>query len=185
MERPSQLAVGGTAAIAAITAGVLFALGRIAWCKCGSPVPWSFDTWSMHNSQHILDPYVLSHLLHGVIFYGALHVLDRRRAEVAWLVALAVEAGWEILENTPLIINRYRESTASLDYTGDSVANSMADLAACGVGYLIARRLSWWGSVLLFFTLELLSLWWIRDSLTLNVIMLISPVEAIKEWQVG
>ncbi|MFT4626362.1 MAG: hypothetical protein ACI8PZ_005039 [Myxococcota bacterium] len=180
-----RTAVIGSVLVASLMAAVLAGMGRLWWCKCGSPVPWAFDTWSTHNSQHILDPYVLSHVLHGVVFFAVLGWLHRRRAEVAWLVALTVEAGWEILENTPLVINRYRETTASLDYFGDSIANSEADLVACGVGYLIAARLPWWGAVLLFVGLELISVLWIRDSLLLNVLMLLSPVDAVRDWQMG
>ena len=184
--RVDPKAAGGVALVAVIMAVVLVAMGRVLWCKCGSPVPWSFDTWSMHNSQHIVDPYALSHMLHGVVFFWALKALSRGRwAGARWVVAALVEAGWEILENTPLVIDRYRENTASLDYVGDSVANSLADLAFCLLGYGAAAMGPLWASVAGFALLEVVSMLWIRDGLVLNVIMLLYPLDAIKQWQMG
>ena len=174
----------GAAAIFAVAAVVLAAMGQVWWCKCGSPVPWSWDTWSMHNSQHILDAYSFSHMQHGLVFFAALYLLgDRVVMGTRLLLALAFEAAWEVLENTPMVIERYREATISLDYFGDSVANSMSDLAACWLGFEIARRLPWWGTLALFVVVEALMVLTIKDSLILNVIMLLYPLDAIRQWQ--
>jgi len=177
------------AAAAALTLTLivtLVSMGQPWWCKCGSWNPVSLDTWSMHNSQHLFDAYTLSHVLHGFVFFGLLGLASRWLA-VGWrfVVALLIEAGWEILENTPLIIDRYREATASLDYFGDSVLNSTSDLWSCAAGFWVASKLPWWGTVLLFVAIELVMLGWIRDNLTLNVLMLLYPIEGIKTWQAG
>ena len=136
---PRRLTVG-VMAVCGATAVVLFAMGRGPWCSCGSPVPWSFDTWSRHNSQHLFDAYSLSHMLHGVVFYGALFLVARKLA-LHWrgILAAGHEALWELAENTDTVIQHYRENTVSLDYYGDSVANSMADIVCC-VGGLPVRR---------------------------------------------
>lgn len=183
-DRYEQRHLMGAGAIFAIAAVVLAGMGQAWWCSCGSPVPWSWDTWSLHNSQHILDAYSFSHMQHGLVFFGVLALLgDRASIGTKLWAALGFEAAWEVLENTPMVIERYREATISLDYFGDSVANSMSDLAACWLGFEIARRLPWWGTVLLFVVVELAMLWAIHDSLILNVIMLLYPLDAIREWQ--
>jgi hypothetical protein len=105
--------------------------------------------------------------------------------ELRLLVALLVESAWEIAENTPMVIDRYREATAALGYNGDSVLNSMADIAMMGIGFAIARWLLIWTSVALVLVLELVPFLVIRDNLTLNVWMLIAPSDAIREWQAG
>ena len=171
--------------IATLTmAVVLWLLGRRIWCKCGQWWPWSWDIYSLHNSQHLIDPYTFTHVLHGFVFFGGLWMLRHRlTAETRWTLCVIIEAVWEVLENTPLIIDRYRETTISLDYYGDSIANSVFDLAACLVGYLIAMRLRWYYTAILFFAVELALLLTIRDSLLLNVIMLLFPSESILEWQ--
>lgn len=170
--------------IAAATAATLASFGQPLWCACGSWNPVSMQVWSSHNSQHFIDPYSLSHMLHGVLFFFPLaFVLRGDRAKWRIPAAVALEAAWEILENTPFIIDKYRENTVSLEYFGDSVANSLADLVFCAAGAVLAASIPWWGSVLVFLLFEAILLVWIRDSLILNVIMLVSPVEAIKEWQ--
>ncbi|MCA8924367.1 MAG: DUF2585 family protein [Planctomycetes bacterium] len=162
-------------------------MGRSPWCSCGSPVPWSFVVQSKHNSQHLLDPYAFTHVLHGVLFCAGTWLALGRwlgpRARL--LVALSLEGGWELLENSSWVIERYRAETISLDYYGDSVINSLADVGACALGFYLARRLPLWGSLVLFCAFELLLLLWIKDSLTLNVIMLVYPLEAIRSWQSG
>ena len=161
-------------------------MGQPLWCKCGSWIPWSWDIWSSHNSQHLFDPYTASHVLHGVIFCGMLYWLPRSVPEsTRFLAAVALECGWEILENSPLIIERYRESTMALDYFGDSVMNSLADILACIVGYGVACRLRAVKSVIFSVATELILVFWIRDCLTLNVLMLIWPIEVIKQWQMA
>jgi Protein of unknown function (DUF2585) len=165
---------------------VLQSMGRLVWCQCGSPVPWSWEIWSMHNSQHLLDPYFFSHVLHGVIFFAVLFLWRKQiSANARFFLAFVVEAGWEILENSPFIIERYRAATMSLDYFGDSMANSMFDILACMLGYWFAASVRWYWSVALFAVFEFAMLVSIRDCLILNVIMLVSPIEAIKQWQMG
>jgi hypothetical protein len=162
----------------------LHLLGRTLWCKCGGLSPWSWEIYSQHNSQHLIDPYFFTHVLHGFIFFGALWPLRHRLSErVRMMTAFVIEAAWEILENSPIIIERYREATISLDYYGDSIANSVSDLLACLLGYVIASRIRWYYSVTIFIVVELGLLLTIRDSLLLNVIMLVYPSDAILQWQ--
>lgn len=179
---------------AAFAAVILLSWGRVPWCKCASPVPWSFDIWTLHNSQHLVDPYSFTHILHGVAFYGLLagvHHLTQRAAGVSiderwrWIAAGALESAWECVENTDAVIQRYREATISLDYFGDSVANSMSDVVMCLSGFALASRLPWWGSLLFFAVVELILVGWIRDSLVINVVMLVYPIDALKNWQAG
>jgi len=146
--------------------------------------PWITNVWSSHCSQHLSDPYSLTHLSHGLIFYTVL-AFAASRLSVAWrlCIAVAVAGGWEVLENSPFIINRYRDSTMSLEYMGDSVVNALGDVLSCILGFYLARALGLWKTVALFVVLELALLFLMRDNLTLNVIMLLYPVEAIKEWQ--
>lgn len=165
---------------------ILRTMGQPAWCKCGSRIPWSWDIWSSHNSQHLVDPYFFTHVLHGVVLCGMLYWLPRSVTETTrFLIAVLLEAGWETLENSPTIIERYRAATISKDYFGDSIINSSGDLIACGVGYLLARRLGFRRSSVLFLLTELSLLWAIRDSLLLNVLMLIWPLDAVRLWQTG
>ena len=178
--RLNAVAVGMAMAI------ILYLMGQPLWCKCGGLSPWSWDIWSSHNSQHLVDPYFFTHVLHGVVLCGLLYWLPRRVSEPSrFLTAVILEAGWEILENSPTIIERYRAATISKDYFGDSIMNSAGDLIACIVGYLLARRLGFRNSIVFFLLTELILLLTIRDSLLLNVLMLVWPVEAIKRWQMG
>lgn len=160
--------------------------GRVWWCEAGDLVPWSWDVWSRHNSQHLMDPYSFTHMLHGILEFWLIGLIFRRMP-LAWrfFLALFVESSWEVIENTQYVINRYREATISLDYFGDSIANSLADIVFCGLGFLIALRLRFWRSLALFIATEAVLLFWIRDSLVLNIIMLLYPIEAIKHWQTG
>jgi hypothetical protein len=157
---------------------------RVWWCVCRTPRVWIGDVWTSHCSQHLSDPYSLTHLSHGLIFFGLLYPL-RRWLTQAWrfVIAVGIAAGWEVLENSQFIINRYRTATMSLDYLGDSVVNSVGDILCAGLGFWLARWLGWWRTVLLFVASELLLLALIRDNLTLNVIMLVWPIEAVKAWQ--
>ncbi len=173
-------------AVSMAMAIILYLMGQPLWCKCGGLSPWSWDIWSSHNSQHLVDPYFFTHVLHGVVFCGLLYWLPGRVSEASrFLTAVVLEAGWEILENSPTIIERYRAATISKDYFGDSIMNSAGDLIACIVGYLLARRLGFRNSIVFFLLTELILLLTIRDSLLLNVLMLVWPVEAIKWWQMG
>jgi len=157
--------------------------GRVLYCKYGFGV-WS-PAWSHCTSQNLFDPYTASHILHGVVLYWVLR-LALPHWPLAWrmIVAVAVEISWELLENSPWIIDRYRQQTASLDYTGDSITNSLMDTAAALAGFWLANRIGWKASIAIFLALELWALAVARDNLTLNVLMLFWPIEAIKEWQV-
>ena len=160
--------------------------GRVWWCQCGRWAPVSLHVNSQHNSQHLFDPYSLSHVLHGLLFFGALwplrhHLgLDLRRA-----IAAAIEIAWEMLENSPIIIQRYRAATISLGYTGDSIANSLADITSFVLGFYVARKVGLWYSVAIFLAAEALMLWLMRDNLTLNLLMLLWPIDAVRRWQGG
>lgn len=176
-------------ALSLLLAATLVALrfeGRIWWCACRTPTPFSTDVNSSHNSQHLLDAYSFSHLLHGVIFFWAIHLLVPRM-KVGWqlFIALVIEAGWEVLENSPIIIERYRATTASLGYSGDSIVNSAGDVLSCALGFVVARAIGWKGSIALFIAVELVMLYLIRDNLTLNVLMLTFPIDSIRRWQMG
>jgi hypothetical protein len=158
--------------------------GRIWWCKCHQPRVWVSNIHSEHCSQHLFDPYALTHVLHGVGFYAALALLfPRLIPRWRFILILALESAWEILENTPLIIDRYRAHTAALGYEGDSVVNSLGDILACLAGAWFARRTGWKWALALWITLELLLLFWIRDNLFLNIYMLLIPSESLKAWQ--
>ena len=173
-----------TVAVSMAMAIILHLMGQPLWCKCGGLSPWSWDIWSSHNSQHLVDPYFFTHVLHGVVLCGLLYWLPRSVSESSrFLTAVVLEAGWEILENSPAIIERYRAATISKDYFGDSIINSGGDLIACIVGYLLARQLGFRRSIVFFLLTELILLITIRDCLILNVLMLAYPSEVIKNWQ--
>jgi len=161
-------------------------MGRPPICTCGTVKLWVGTANGPDNSQHLADWYTPSHLIHGLLLFGATWlVLRRRPVGVRLLSAVLVEALWEIVENSPFVIDRYRHATMALGYTGDSVLNSVSDIGAMIVGFLIARRLPWWGSAAIAVALELLTLAVIRDNLTLNVLMLLAPSDAIRAWQAG
>lgn len=176
------------ALVSALAMTALLALqGRIWWCKFGDSRIFVAEAWnSGHTSQHFFDPYTLTHVLHGVMFFWIAAAL-LPRAGAAWQFSLAVlaESAWELLENSDYIIQKYRENTASLDYFGDSVANSVGDVIACAFGFFVAFRLGWWKSLLFFVIVELGLLITIRDGLLLNIVMLIYPIEVVKNWQMG
>jgi len=185
MTRSKRAAVAAIVLLAA-TAALLYLMGRPLICTCGSIEIWIGEPNSSRTSQMLSDWYSPSHIVHGFLFFAGLWLVARRwPLERRFLVALAIEAAWEIVENTPLIINRYREETAALGYTGDSVLNSISDIAMMIAGFVLARRLPVWASVAIVLVLELVPLFVIRDNLTLNVWMLLAPNEAIKAWQSG
>ncbi len=179
--------------IVLILAGTAFQLhrqGRGWWCDCRNFL-WTSNAWGSLTSQTFLDPYSFTHLLHGFMFAGILLLLVRfvikRNLPTSWrlVMALAFEGLWEIVENSNVVIERYRVTTASLGYRGDTVINSMGDIVCCGVGLLIARKLGWLRSLPIFIATEVVLTFWIRDSLVLEIIMLIHPFEIIKRWQLG
>ena len=161
-------------------------MGQVPICKCGYIKVWHGTVFSSENSQHISDWYTPSHVIHGFAVYGLLWLVGRRwPLGLRLVLAIAIEAGWEIFENTDMVINRYREVTISLDYYGDSVLNSVCDILAMVGGFLLASRLPLWAIVLAIVGLEVFVGWAIRDNLTLNIIMLVYPLDAIKAWQAG
>jgi hypothetical protein len=172
------------AGVFAVFGGLLVLEGRPGWCKYGLGF-WS-AAWSHCTSQHFLDPYSLTHVLHGVIFFWLLRPFAGR-VGLHWRLigALMLEVGWELLENSPWVIERYRQQTASLDYTGDSIVNSLGDVVSTIVGFAFASRVTWKVALALFVVVELGLLYFVRDNLTLNVVMLFFPLESLKEWQLG
>ncbi|WP_209015710.1 DUF2585 domain-containing protein [Roseibium sp. RKSG952] len=170
----------------AATAALLLAMGRIPICDCGTIKLWSPASDTAGSSQHIADWYTLSHIIHGFIFYWVLWLfMRRRRIGERALAAIAIEALWEIAENSPWVIDRYREATIAAGYTGDSVLNSVADILWMLAGFWFAARMPVWLTIAAAILFELLALWVIRDNLTLNVLMLLYPLDAIKAWQAG
>jgi len=181
----SKCLIIGVLMIAA-TAAILLGMGRLPICECGYVLFWTPAADLAGSSQHIADWYTFSHIIHGFIFYWVLWLAFRRHSvcERA-LGAIFIEAAWEVAENSPWIIDRYREATIAVGYTGDSVLNSVFDILWMLAGFFFAWRMPVWVTVLTAIVFELLALWVIRDNLTLNVLMLLYPIDAIKVWQGG
>ena len=175
------------AGVALLAALVELAMGRVPVSKTGRVILWNGVVASSENSQQVTDWYSFSHVIHGIAFYAALRLISRKRWPVGLCLvyAVGIEAAWEVFENTPFTINRYRKATIALDYYGDSVLNSMCDILCCVVGFVLAWKLPVWGSVAVVVLNEAFVGYMIRDNLTLNIIMLIKPIEAIKRWQEG
>lgn len=187
---PDRRAIAVAIAITAATVFILLAMDRPPICECGDIKLWHGDINSSGNSQHITDWYTPSHIIHGMIFYAFGWLLFSKwrvggENAAAWGFPLAVllEAAWEVLENTPMVIDRFRSVTANWGYSGDSVLNSFADIGWMSLGFYLALRLPVKVTIVLAIVMEIAAAWTVRDNLTLNVIMLLFPVEAIAEWQ--
>lgn len=160
--------------------------GRIWWCKLGDYGLWSSDAWGKHNSQHLFDPYSFTHILHGVLYFWLAGLIFPRMSFARkFFLAVFFECLWEVLENSNAVIERYRTATLALDYYGDSIFNSLGDIFCCACGFWLACKLKFRRSLALFLLIEIVLLITIHDSLLLNVVMLIHPIEAVKAWQSG
>lgn len=182
LPRVSQVVAIGLVLLLVVV--LLHAEGRMFICTCGHFALWTSDTCSSNTSQQLLDPYSFTHVLHGFLFFWLIALLFRR-LNSSWQVCLALllEGAWEVFENTSFVIDKYRTETAALGYTGDTIVNSFGDLMCAFVGFMIARQLGLRRSLIVFVLVETFLILWIRDSLLLQILMLVRPVEAIKLWQ--
>jgi len=169
----------------AVAALCEYLFGRVLICTCGYVKLWHGEIWSSENSQHLTDWYTLSHIIHGFALYYLGRFTTRKHLFWAFMLALAVETSWEIVENSSFIIERYRQTTMSLDYVGDSIVNSSSDILAMVFGFGLAAALPFRVTLLLAIVMELLAAYVIRDNLILNILMLIYPFESIRRWQMG
>ena len=167
-------------------ASMEYRMGRRLWGVPNAPGVWSGDIWSKYNSQLVADPYSLTHVTHGIVFYGLSTLLfPNSSLQTRLIVAVGAESAWEVLENSDAVIDRYRTGTISLEYFGDSIVNSMSDILFCIAGFFAASRLPKRVTIAGTVALEVILALWIRDNLTLNIIMLLFPIDAIKVWQMG
>jgi hypothetical protein len=187
LKRPYKyiLLGGGILSAMALT---LHAMGRVGWCTCGTIKLWHGTVTSSQNSQHLFDWYSFTHVLHGFLFYLLLWLMDRKKRlsfSAKLVTAIGLAASWEVLENTNTVIDRYRTTTVSFGYYGDSIINSIGDVLSMMAGFYLAHRTRAWMTTALFVTMELFLALAIRDNLTLNIIMLLHPIDAIRVWQNG
>lgn len=174
----------GFIVVVAIAGGIEYGTGRSLLGPDGHFGWWDGNIWGGENSQRVADAYSFSHLIHGMLFYGFLVLIMRKvPLKYRFVIALIIEACWELLENSPLVINRYRVVTIAQGYVGDSILNSMSDILMVAIGFLIARFSKVWMTVTLIVAMEFGCLFWIRDNLTLNILQLVYPSETIKTWQ--
>jgi len=182
--KKNQFAIFSTIIIFGLVGAIELYTGRSLFGPDGKFGWWDGNIWGNENSQRVADAYSFSHIIHGILFYAFLWLVARKLPlKYRFLMALIIEAGWELLENSPLIINRYREATIALGYVGDSVLNSVCDVGMIIIGFLIARFSKIWLSIAIIIIFEVGCLFWVRDNLTLNVLMLVHPVESVKVWQ--
>jgi hypothetical protein len=182
----SRTHIAAAAGIVLAAALAEYLMGHPLICKCCYINLWHFDVQSAENSQHLIDWYTPSHIIHGFLFYALLWLISRwvpMSLGTQLVLAVAIEASWEVLENTPFAINRYREATIALDYYGDSVINSVSDILFMVLGFFLAWWLPIWLTVAIGLALEIFVGAMIRDNLTLNVIMFVWPLDSILHWQ--
>jgi hypothetical protein len=187
LKRPYKYILLGAVILSAM-ALTLHAMGRVGWCTCGTIKLWYGTVLSSQNSQHLFDWYSFTHVLHGFLFYLLLWLLDRKKRlsfGAKLVTAIGLAASWEVLENTNTVIDRYRTTTVSFGYYGDSIINSIGDVLSMIVGFYLAHLARAWMTIALFFAMELFLAYAIRDNLILNILMLIHPVDAIRVWQNG
>jgi hypothetical protein len=183
---PPSIALLLSVLVVLAAATMLWAMGQVLICKCGHVRLWHGVVKSAENSQHLSDWYTFTHIIHGFVFYGLLWALRRRwPVAVRFVLAIAVESAWEVFENTDFVINRYREATISLDYYGDSVLNSVSDILAMAAGFIAAWRLPVLPIIALAVAIEAFLAYSIRDNLTLNIVMLLHPIDAVRAWQMA
>jgi len=185
LPRPGIIRVAAIWFLVAVAMAVVLRFeGRLLICSCNRFLLWVGDICSSSNSQQLFDPYSFTHVLHGFLLFWIISLVFRRLAP-EWQISLALisEAAWEIFENTEFVINRYRTETAALGYSGDTVVNSIGDLLCAFVGMMIARQLGYRRSLIVFLVVEVILFVWIRDSLLLEILMLLRPIAALKHWQ--
>ena len=183
-DRSRLLLIVAGALVVVVMIALLHAEGRRFLCACGHFAVWVSSWCSSNTSQQLLDPYSFTHILHGFLYFWLFTLLFRRmpRGWQFWL-AILLESAWEVFENTPFVINKYRTETAALGYQGDTIVNSLGDLSCALIGFLVARRIGVRRSLIVFVLVELVLTFWIHDSLLLQILMLLRPIEAIKSWQ--
>ena len=178
--------IAAAAAVCALVAALELWMGRLPFGPDGRIGLWEGDIWSSEQSQRFADPYTFSHTIHGMLFYAILWlVAPRSSVRARFIAAIMMEGAWEVLENSPIIINRYREATIALGYVGDSVFNSVSDIFFAALGFVFAWRARVWVTVAVILAMELGTLALMRDNLALNIIMLVHPIDAIRDWQMA